>query len=75
MKMKMEDKKDPSMASEAEETAEEVVTASVLETAEVEEEVNLGVGSDDTEAETNATRAALVDFVRNRLGKKLNKGE
>ena len=78
MKPKMEDK-DPSMASETEATteetkSEEVVTASVLETAEVEEEVNLGVGS-DVDAEPNATRAALVDFVRNRLGKKLNKGE
>lgn len=74
-KPKMEEKEDPSMASEAEETkSEEVVTASVLDTAEVEEEVNLGVGS-DSESEPDATRAALVDFVRNRLGKKLNKGE
>lgn len=56
--------------------SEENANPEVLETAEFnEEEVNLGLGSDDTEAATNATRADLVDFVRNRLGKKLNKGE
>ena len=47
---------------------------SVLETAEVEESVNLSVGSDN-ESQIQNTRAALVDFVCNRLGKKLNKGE
>lgn len=47
---------------------------SVLETAEVEESVNLSVAS-DTESQIQNTRAALVDFVCIRLGKKLNKGE
>lgn len=47
---------------------------SVLETAEVEESVNLSIASDN-ESQIQNTRAALVDFVCIRLGKKLNKGE
>lgn len=50
------------------------VDASVLETAEVENVVNLSVGSDE-DSQVQNTRAALVDFVCTRLGKKLNKGE
>jgi hypothetical protein len=46
-----------------------------LENVQSNEEVDLSVGSDDTEEELNTTRAALVDFVYNRLGKTLNKGE
>jgi chemotaxis protein histidine kinase CheA len=46
-----------------------------LENVQSNEEVDLSVGSDDTEEELNNTRAALVDFVYNRLGKTLNKGE
>jgi hypothetical protein len=45
-----------------------------LETAEVEKDIDLSVGS-ETENESHSTRAALVDFVYSRLGKKLNKGE
>lgn len=45
------------------------VDESVLETAEVVAEVNLGVGS-EAESEIEATRAALVEFVSSRLGKK-----
>lgn len=48
----------------------ETVDASVLETAEVQEEVNLGVGG-ETESAVEATRASLVEFVCSRLGKKL----
>jgi hypothetical protein len=47
----------------------------VLETAETEDTVNLSVGSESEVSEVENTRAALVDFVYNRLGKKLNKGE
>lgn len=47
----------------------------VLETAETEEAVDLSVGSEDSANEVENTRAALIDFVYNRLGKKLNKGE
>lgn len=46
---------------------------SVLETAEVEANVNLGVGSDDAESALESTRAALVEFVCSKLGKKTNK--
>lgn len=42
----------------------------VLETAEVNEEVNLGIGG-DAESSVDTTRAALVEFVSSRLGKKL----
>ena len=54
--------------------AEPSVDASVLEEVEVEETVNLGVGSEDS-SEINTTRAELLEFVCARLGKTLNKGE
>lgn len=47
----------------------------ILETAETEDTVDLSVGSEAEVSEVDNTRAALVDFVYNRLGKKLNKGE
>lgn len=69
MKNKFEEQmKEKKMASEIE------ADASVLETAEVEESVNLSIASDE-ESEIQNTRAALVDFVCIRLGKNLNKGE
>lgn len=46
----------------------------VLETAEPSEEVDLSVASEEVN-ELENTRAALVNFVCNRLGKTLNKGE
>lgn len=49
--------------------SEDTVDASVLETAEVTPEVNLGVGG-ETESALETTRAALVEFVSSRLGKK-----
>jgi hypothetical protein len=51
------------------ETSEDTVDASVLETAEVEAGVNLGVGG-EAHSGVEATRAALVEFVSSRLGKK-----
>ena len=64
-------------ASKAEETSEEATeeaeetseASEVLDSIEVEEEVNLGVGQ-ETDSEVENTRAALVDFVYSRLGKK-----
>lgn len=71
-----EDEDDKEDDSEEMKTAPKasVVDASVLETAEVEEAVSLSVGSDE-DSQVQNTRAALVDFVCTRLGKKLNKGE
>lgn len=70
MKNKFEEEmKEKKKASEIE------ADASILETAEVEESVNLSISSDAEESEVQNTRAALVDFVCIRLGKKLNKGE
>jgi ATP-dependent protease HslVU (ClpYQ) ATPase subunit len=49
---------------------------SVLDNAEVNEnEVDLSVGGEAEESAVESTRAALVEFVCARLGKKLNKGE
>lgn len=49
--------------------SENTVDASVLETAEVASEVNLGVGGESNSG-LESTRAALVEFVSSRLGKK-----
>jgi hypothetical protein len=56
--------------------ADEVETdiTEVLENVEETSEVALTVGGED-ESAIESTRAALVDFVCTRLGKKLNKGE
>jgi len=73
---KMKEDKKP-MVDEKEEKKEEAsqeVDSSVLENVEVEQEIDLSVGGDAT-TEIENTRAALVDFVYNRLGKKLNKGD
>ena len=52
------------------------VTSEVLETAETEESpIDLSVGTEEVSSDVENTRAALVDFVYHRLGKKLNKGE
>ena len=45
-----------------------------LDSVESETELDLSAGEDNTES-VDTTRAALVDFVCARLGKKLNKGE
>lgn len=72
-KKKMEEEEAVMKKKASEETS---VDAEVLETAEVEETIDLSVGSEDSAvSEVDNTRAALVDFVYNRLGKKLNKGE
>lgn len=78
MKMKKEDmkKKEEEEAMMKKMKAEEVEDVSeALETAEPETNVDLSVGSDANDGELENTRAALVDFVYNRLGKTLNKGE
>lgn len=68
---KKEDKKEmmKKKASEEEELSE------ALENVEVAEEADITVGSDESEDEMESTRAALIDFVYNRLGKTLDKGE
>jgi hypothetical protein len=73
LKKKEEDKKDETKADETTSVKEDVSQA--LENVETEDQdIDLSVGS-DTETEAQSTRAALVDFVCIRLGKKLNKGE
>jgi hypothetical protein len=73
-KMQKEDeakaKEDEAKAKEIENTTETTIDASVLETAEVENEVNLSVGG-EVESEIDSTRAALIDFVRSKIGKKV----
>lgn len=51
------------------------VDTDILETVETEATIDLSVGTETAVSEVENTRAALVDFVYNRLGKKLNKGE
>lgn len=70
-------KKAPPMMKEEkkEEKKESKADTSVLDNVEVDEtEVDLSVGG-ETEPSVESTRAALVEFVCARLGKKLNKGE
>jgi hypothetical protein len=65
----------PMMEEKKEEKKETKADASVLDNVEVDEtEVDLSVGG-ETEPSVESTRAALVEFVCARLGKKLNKGE
>jgi hypothetical protein len=66
MKMKMKKKKEEEKNSKAEEVKQDLVD--VLETVEETTDVALTVGGEDDSAVEN-TRAALVDFVRARLGK------
>lgn len=70
---KEEKMKEETKAEEAAPVKEDVSLA--LETVETDDqEIDLSVGS-ESETEAQSTRAALVDFVCIRLGKKLNKGE
>lgn len=64
--------KDKKEDKEDKDTKATEVTADpeVLETAEVEADVNLGIGG-EAEDSAETTRAALVEFVSSRLGKKL----
>lgn len=68
---KKEDKKEMMMKKKASE--EDLSEA--LENVEVAEEATITVGSDESEDSMESTRAALIDFVYNRLGKTLDKGE
>jgi hypothetical protein len=74
MKKKDEDmkKKDEEAMMKKKMASEDI--SDVLETAEPSKEVDLSVASEEVN-ELENTRAALVNFVCNRLGKTLNKGE
>lgn len=68
---KDEDKQDEEAPAEKKKASEEtLVDPAVLDSAEVDNSVNLSVGGQD-ESTIEATRAALVEFVSSRLGKKL----
>jgi hypothetical protein len=72
IKDKKEDKEnEKKKASEDESNIE--ADPSVLETAEVEANVNLAVGSNDGESAIESARAELVEFVCSKIGKKNNK--
>jgi hypothetical protein len=70
LKDKMDDKEEEDKKSKkkASETISATADPAVLETAEVEENVNLTVGQDEVENSVSSTRAALADFVQSRLG-------
>jgi hypothetical protein len=73
MMMKKEDKKEDAMKMKKMASEEAAADVEILEQAEAEEEVDLSVGAEEDNSEAENTRAALLDFVYNRLGK--NKGE
>ena len=68
------DKKEEEGKSEKKKASEVINTEEALDNVEVDTDLNLGVGS-ERESQIESTRAALVEFVCARLGKKLNKGE
>lgn len=71
---KEKEKEDTKATEEEEEVSNEQTEAKIdpeiLETAEVEANVNLGIGG-ETDSSVETTRAALVEFVSSRIGKKL----
>jgi hypothetical protein len=71
--LKMKKKKEDKMAK-ADEVVESNDITEALENVETTEETVPAIGGEEV-SEVENTRAALVDFVCNRLGKKLNKGE
>ena len=73
LKEALEKKKKEEQSDATENTSEEV-DASALDDVELEEDADLSVGSEVSE-EVENTRAALVEFVYNRLGKTNTKGE
>lgn len=66
---KAEDEKDSKEDNSKKKASEDLADPKLLETVEVETEVNLGIGG-EVETEMDSTRAALENFVRSRLGKK-----
>ena len=70
MKKKAEKMKEEEAMMMKKKASEENANPEVLETAEVSADINLGIGG-EPENSLEATRAALVDFVSSRLGKKL----
>jgi len=71
---KTEDPKKEKASEDNVVTASEVADESLLDNAEEDTSaIDLAVGGSDDSQES--TRAALIDFVYSRLGKKLNKGE
>jgi hypothetical protein len=73
MTMKKKKMEEEAMMMKKKASEDNSVESEVLETAETEETIDLSVGNEETASEVENTRAALVDFVYNRLGKKLNK--
>lgn len=65
-----EEEKDSPKQAELGKKTKSSVDAEILETAELEDSVNLSVGG-QVESVVESTRAALVEFISNRLGKKL----
>jgi hypothetical protein len=72
--MKKEDAMKMKKMTKADEVENKNDITEALETVETTEEIIPAVGGEEV-SEIESTRAALVDFVCNRLGKKLNKGE
>lgn len=68
-KIKKNEDKEDTKTKDKKKASETSADPEVLDTIEVAEEVNLGIGG-ETESSVDSTRAALFDFVSSRLGKK-----
>lgn len=68
-KIKKDEDKEDTKTKEKKKASETSADPDVLDTVEVEPEVNLGIGG-DAESSADTTRAELVAFVSSRLGKK-----
>lgn len=72
---KEEDVKPGDKSEDKKETVKSSDIVEALENVEETSEIDLTVGGEEETSAIESTRAALVDFVCARLGKKLNKGE
>lgn len=76
MKRKAETpKEDEEMLAKKKASETTSIDETVLDSVEAEETVDLSVGGQEVDASMESTRSALIEFVYNRLGKTLNKGE
>ena len=75
LQKKIDEKKQKEEDKNTTKTAPVAALEQALDSAESQNDIGLSVGGGEEHLETNTTRAELVDYVCNRLGKTLYKGE
>ena len=75
LQKKIDEKKQKEEDKNTTKTAPVAALEQALDSAESQNDIGLSVGGGEENLETNTTRAELVDYVCNRLGKTLYKGE